>query len=772
MPLQPNPEAGRTTLQRIWLRPFREEAIAPIRRVAQARVIVLVALLLLGGIWFSVSLIDRFWGSELLTASSLVLISGPPVTTAVALIFYGATIAAVALSVFVPRLRRGFFRIEPFASEVLARPQSRMARLRALVPLRPTDWLGILASNVAILGLRFALYPFPQGADTPQYLQAANSILYRFDWNLLYELHAVGIGRWLTVLGITGLRVILLPLPGQAELMTMMVLPVLLGILYSLSIGVFIHRLMGDRRLAVWGAILAPISFLTIELSYGLFAQFLGQSLSILALTGFLSFVLQGRGHGRATAAVYVVALLSHIWTWAIFAAISLVLLGWALLADSEGRVAKVKRALLVLGPSFLAAALLMVILLNVQIAALYPYSVGDARPFTLPEGWLWIGGWESAVVWTLGLIGLLLLAFRPSGSVARVPVLLWTATVSAAVFVTGFRDSYRFLIMYPMPILVVLGMRHAAGRLRVPLRKVESNDELGRVSRALPAVALVLVLLGSILPWAYIPSWQYFPGDAGYRQLVQIRDHYGYGNGKVVVLIDQRYYETALTWSAAVTGTQVYPGNLLSLLRGDPYKQDLHRWTRPDMNGVTAILLPSTLYAPDAMETGILTPGDVAGVPYYQIASGFNASSFLAAAGLPLSNSFWTNWWWDTSTLDHTFSTANSQLNWTLRAQSPSPESRSVSYVRTLPNRSEGSLYVLVSGSLNGAQGSIEIDYQSGNATSYAFDRILPNSLLVRMRLPAGEIPSQVKVTFWVPPNMTSSTSWLHVGYMGLASP
>ena len=772
MPLQPNSPSERTAVQRVWSWISREKATTPVPWFARVRGVVLVALLLFGMVWFSTSLVDRFWGSGYLAASSLVLISGPPVTTAVALLFYLASLAAVALSVFVPRFRRGFFHIESSLTEALARPQSWLGRFRALVPFRPTERLIILASNVGILGLRFALYPFPQGADTPQYLQAANSILFRFDWNLLYQLHAVGIGRWLTVLGITALRVVLLPLPGQSELVTMMVLPVLLGVLYSLSIGVFINRLMGDRQLAIWGAILSPISFLTIELSYGLFAQFLGQSLSILALTGFLSFVLQRRGHARTTAAMYLIALLAHMWTWALFAAISCVILGWALLADSEDRTARLKRALLVLGPSIVGMALLVIILLNVQIAALYPYSVGDAHPFTLPEGWLWIGGWESAVVWALGLVGLLLLTVRPSGSVARVPLLLWTATVSAAVFVTGFRDSYRFLIMYPMPILVVLGMRHVAAKLRVPLRRVEPTDVAARMSRAMPGLALVLILLGSVLPWAYIPDWQYFPGDAGYRQLIQVRDHYGYGNRSVMVLIDQRYYERALTWAAAVTGTQVYPGNLLSLLRGDPYRLDLHRWAHPDMSGVTEILLPSTLYSPDSMEAGLLSPGDVSGVPYYRVETGFNASSFLLAAKLSQSNSFWTNWWCDTSTLDHTFSTANSQLNWTLRAQSKSTEARSVSYVRTLPNRSAESLYFLVSGSLNGAQASVEVDYRSGNTTGYAFNWILPDPLLVRMPFSIGEVPSQVKVTFWVSPGTTSDTGWLDVRYMGFVSP
>ena len=727
----------------------------------------------LGAAWFLIALSDRFAGTGLLAVAGLDVFSHPPVTTALFLVFYIASLTVVALSVLLARFRHGFFRIESSSLEAPALPHGRLGRVRALLPLKPIDWLAILAANIGILGLRFALYPFPQGADTPQYLQAANSILYRFDWNLLVQLHAVGIGRWLTVIGIAVLRVILLPVPGQPELTTMIVVPILLGIFYSWSIGVFVLRLMGDRRLAIGGAILAPISFLTIDLSYGLFAQFLGQSLAILALTGFLAYVLHGRGKVWMTTAMFALVLLAHIWTWAVLVAISLVLVAWALLADSAGRRAKVTRALLALGPSLVLGTLLTVVVPNVQAAILYPYFVGDAHPFTFPDGWLWIGGIESAVVWTLGLVGLFVLAARAPGSVARVPLLLWTATVSAAVFVTGFRDSYRFFVMYPMPILVVLGMRHVAAKLRGFLVRTDPKEVSGRLSRAMPVLALVLVLLGSVLPWAYVPDWQYFPGDAGYKQLVQIRDAYGYGNGQVIVLIDQRYFENALTWTSAVTGAQVYPGNLLSLLRGDPFRRDLHRWFPPDMNGVTEILLPASLYNPDSMEKGLLSVGTAApGVPYYRVTAGFNASSYLLSAGLAESNSFWTNWTLQTSSLSQIFSTANSHLNWTLPGQSPSPASRSVSYIRLLSNRTAESLYFLVSGSLNGVEGSINLDYQSGNSASYALDRILPGPLLIRMRLSGGEVPKELRVTFSLPESRASQDSWTQISYLGLVTP
>lgn len=749
----------------------RPTVVARFREVVGVRGALLVGLLAFGSVWFSVSLLDRFLGTTYLTQSGLAIISGPPLTTVVAFAFYVASLAALVFSGLSPSLRRGLLRIETSPAEAPNRANDLMARLRGLLPLRRIEWVAVLGSNVGILGLRFALSPFPQGSDTPQYLHAANSILFRFDLDPLSQLHSVGIGRWATVLGITTLRVILLPVPGQPELLTVIVAPVLLGIFYSLSIFVFMHRLLGDRQLAVWGAFLAPISFLTIKLSYDLFAQFLGQALSILALTGFFMLLLQGKGRARTTATLYAVSLLAHMWTWAVFVVISSIVLGWALLADSKGRVAKLRIGLRVLGPSFLLIALLAIALSSVRSDALYPYSVGDARLFSLPEGWLWIGGWESAVVWSLGLVGLLLLVSRRSISAVRVPLLLWTATISATVFITGFRDSYRFLIMYPMPILVALGMRHLLTQLRRPPRRVGAVGRPALAVRVVPAVALVLVLAGSVIPWAYIPEWRYFPGDAAYSQLVEIRNRYGFGNQSVLVLIDHRNFEQGFLWASAVTGAQVYPGNLLSLLRDDPYPRDPHRWLSADLDGVSVILLPSTLYAPDSMESQLLSSG-VPGVPQYRVGGPFNVSSFLASAKLPLANSFWENWTGGDTALEHTFSTANSQLTWSLRAQSPTVETRSTSYVRPLLNRSAETLYILVSGSLNGAEGAIEVEYRSGSVTRYMLDRILPNPLLVRIPLPAGEIAMQAKITLWVAGGRVSSEGWIQIGFLGLLSP
>jgi len=90
-----------------WL----EKARAFLQDTNRIRIAILASLLVWGGLWFSMSLVDRLSGTGYLNKSGLVLISGPPVTTGVAFLFYLASLLALALVTVVPSFRRGFLKI-------------------------------------------------------------------------------------------------------------------------------------------------------------------------------------------------------------------------------------------------------------------------------------------------------------------------------------------------------------------------------------------------------------------------------------------------------------------------------------------------------------------------------------------------------------------------------------------------------------------------------------------------------------------------------------
>ncbi len=732
------------------------------------RTFLVLSLLVIGAAWTAVSFADRVAGMQYLQ-TDIAYLTLPTLSFAFFFAFYATSLVVVFVSVAVPGFRKVFFSLPRHIPEP---PRARAGfggRFRALFPLTPLEWSVVVGANIGFLGLRYVLFPWPQGSDTPLYVDAANSLFLQSDLSLMLRVWGIGVGRWLTVGIIAALRALLGFAPGNPELTTIAIVPILFGIVYSLSLYGFAHLLLGDKRFAFWAGAIAPVSFLTIRLSYDLFAQFLGQALSILALGGLVAYTLSGRPQPRATGILYVLALLAHMWTWAVFAMISAGFLAWALVANPAVWRGTLRRGASVLAPSVALAVAMSIALTSIRFAALYPFSVGDARPFSFPEGWYWIGGWESMVVWGLGCFGLVAIASRRYDATAKAPLLLWTSLLSATVFVTGFDQSYRFLIMYPMPILVVVGLRYVGEHLGVPSPRTRRREEA--LHRAVP-VAMILLLVGSVLPYTYIAEWTYWPGEAAYKELVQVRQTYGFGNRSVLILIEPRYFETGLLWASAVTGAEVYPGNLISLLRGDPYRREIHVWIRPDLTGVREVLLPSTLYLPDAYEKPLLSPGTVTSVPVYRVDRGFNVSTFFSDAQLPLATSFWADWYLSSATLGYRFFSTNAHVLWTFEPQPVAASvSRWVALARPLPSEPMGALYILASGGLGGASGEITVFYADNSTTSLALDRVSPEPTLSRIRLDPGRAPARLQIIFWVDAGRTSGAGWFAVDFMALVA-
>src|ERR1700704_1616991 len=178
------------------------------------------ALLGLGLVWFFLALVDRLLGTAYLASIGLLLFSGHPIVSRdLFFVFYSLTIGALVISLLSPNRRRFVFGrlvsqpTEAGPPEPLdAGPRSRWATA--------VRWSLVAASNALILGVRFVIFPWPQGSDTPLYIGATNSFLFRGDLSPILPFSGLGVGRSLTVAFIVLLRGILTRVPGNSELMT------------------------------------------------------------------------------------------------------------------------------------------------------------------------------------------------------------------------------------------------------------------------------------------------------------------------------------------------------------------------------------------------------------------------------------------------------------------------------------------------------------------------------------------------------------------------
>jgi hypothetical protein len=337
---------------------------------------------------------------------------------------------------------------------------------------------------------------------------------------------------------------------------------------------------------------------------------------------------------------------------------------------------------------------------------------------------------------------------------------------LSILIFVAGYDQSYRFIILYPIPVLVALGLRYAAEKIRAGSRKA---GDTGGVPRQVAPIALSLMLIASVIPLTYVPMWTHWPGQRAYDELVGIRNAYGFGNASIGILIDSRNMQRGFYWAGAVTGARVYPGNLLGLLRGDPYREDRNLWTEWDTHDIREILIPTSLYMPNSFERSLLSPSKEPMVLTYRMSNGFSPSGFLANKNLPLVDSFATGWTLDGARFVHTFTASDSSLYWDLVGQGPRPERRWVSYERPLAGRAGQSLYLLSAGSLGGAHGVLEVLYSDGTTLDFPLGWIWDKENLNRVTLDSTKLLAKLKIVFWIDPDETTDPGWLKISYMAM---
>ncbi len=747
-----------------------------------ARTLLPIGVVGLGIAWFLLAIVDRLAGTTFLATVGFSIASGRvEVSRPLFLLFYVATLAAPVAALVLLRLRRNVFGVPTEGTPADGDRTTHLTEPRKLGRWEAgVLWAVAVAANILILGIRFLVFPWPQGSDTPLYVQATNAVVYRSDLTALLPLAGLGVGRSLTIAAVVGLRLLLDAFLGNAELVTVIVLPVLLGVVYSVAVYAFVQFTLENRRLALWGAVLAPASLMTIRLSYELFAQFLGQALGIAALGAFAAYLMGRRARPPLVSGLFVLAFLAHFWTWAIFAAIALGLAGSRVIAMRERRTA-IARAAFALLPSIALASLYIVVASSIRAATVYPYSVGDAHPFSFAKAWYWLGGWESAMVWIFATVGFAAALRGPPNPLRKLPILLWTSTLSALIFVAGYNQSFRFMIMYPVPVLIALGLDDVRSRLRRiahslndlvrrlrPSQLVAASEPHPKYQSVAVAAGLTLILIGSVIPVTYAAVWTNWLGSASYQELVAIRDAYGFGNASVVLLIEPAHYERGLYWASAITGVRTYPGYLLSLLRGDPYREDVGIWTPFPLGGVREILAPRTLYAPDSFEQRLLGPSKVPTVRSYSSATGYDPRTFTTNASLSLAASFWRGWTLHGRSFSNTFSNQSSHVMWTLEAQTPREEVRWVSYDRLLPAARAESLYLVSAGSLGGARGTVEVYYDDGTSTSFRFDGVWHDPTIARVALQPLTL-ERVRVVFWIDPGDATVAGWFEISFMAL---
>jgi magnesium-transporting ATPase (P-type) len=129
-----------------------------------------------------------------------------------------------------------------------------------------------------VFSYRYVYYPRPRGANTPDYIYISNLIFHQVgsDRYLLWG------ARVLIALVILSIRTLVKFLLGLSYLELVMITPIILGVAYSLSVYKLVKIGTNNNVLAIMALLATPMTFLTVRLSWDLYAQLFGLTLTTL----------------------------------------------------------------------------------------------------------------------------------------------------------------------------------------------------------------------------------------------------------------------------------------------------------------------------------------------------------------------------------------------------------------------------------------------------------------------------------------------------------
>ena len=485
--------------------------------------------------------------------------------------------------------------------------------------------LAVAAVLVASLSvLRFLLDPIPQGSDTPNYLYVSNLIIEKQSIVVI-----LGDGRELTFLALAALRLLVEGVFHQPFQLSVILFPILLSNIMAFATFQLVHTLTQDRELGIASMAFSGFSFFLIRMSYDLFAQMLGVSLLLLLFSSIIKTMTTNNLNRKSLIQITLLStglILAHSYTWILGMVILVV---YMLGSYLEGVVPRLGPTLATLLPGI--AYLAMIRLTSGLVHSVLPAqwyervlatpSVVQGVLFTLQSGNFSplnpsflsnaTVGFENPLILTAAALGAIAL-LRPD-SRHRLPTLLFSWTLSLSVLLLfGFNQQYRLIILLPVGILA----GYAATTLsRVYPRKVKLlslNMGSYRLTRRVTSgtfIILVMILLAFSVsvPKAVAPQYVYYPNSQRVQQLLLIRDLYGFGNQRILVLVeDPGFFQNSFQYARAITGANVYQGSAYNLTMGKPFLLAGIVPVSPDLHSLDVIVIPPALYSVGPAETSV----------------------------------------------------------------------------------------------------------------------------------------------------------------------
>jgi hypothetical protein len=504
-----------------------------------------------------------------------------------------------------------------------------------------------ILSTLFLMSYRYFQPTMPIGYDTPFYISRINEMLG------LNSINNLLIFSYLTRFFIIFTPLYPLKTLGLFGETVVEILPSFLGIIYVVAVYLFVKMGTRNAEIAAISSLFAAISFFTLRLSVDLFDNFFAISLMVGFLTYYLKTLVHFNKRDLLVAAVlFAFLLFVYPTAWIISTGIILFFFLTSILKHCSIKPIA-KTTLKIYFPSLILLGIISTAspIIIESARTWFPMLPAAQAPWHSPTYFAFLSNLaptfaprflspeyiaaalqgtrplfdpvyitqENVILWLLTILGIPLLSFSKR-SYFKDFMISWVLFLSVIMSITSIdASSSRIMLYYPTPIISAITFYALINKFKSYLSLKRARASLKFTTKRFSKMRLMtcflilvfLLLLNSAI--IRVSDNRVFsanvPSDKTLNELYWIRDHY-YGQN-TILLMNESSFLTYGYWPIAITGAQIYRGNLLDLLTGKP---DMYFVYYSNPNNYTILLIsgenntdPNALYNPDFIERQII---------------------------------------------------------------------------------------------------------------------------------------------------------------------
>ena len=461
------------------------------------------------------------------------------------------------------------------------------------------DYLIVLTVGIFTISLRFYNATIVQGFDTPVYVYSSRLI----DKGNLYIMYSS------TKLLAFFISWVIFKISGNSIILTGFLLPYVFGsVLLVLTIKA-VKMGYNDSKLAVVIGLVTALSYTFIRVTYDLFAQTLGLGVLYITLTSIAQFYKEKEfwllSKAKEGVLFLLILYMSHFYT-----AVLVTMFFFVIFVLKIVTVSKQKKGYI----SLKSIIVILILSISISISFLilrWDYVTwlltvvipNEFKFFGVTIDSFWLLKQDNLFFWTIVIIGVYVIVLRRNAM--DVVIGLWGLFIIALTIITGYVQTYRFLLLIPTTFYAGIGLFYLYNMLCSEVFQLQYTlvKKLVKKQKFIAILIVFIFFIGlsiNTIQKGYISQFVYYPNQEIESQLMWIENNFGFDNQNILVPIFAPYNKNYLKswtanvegWSLAYLGTVIFRGSVLEAISGVPNVYD-----NQYIPGVQKIILADKLY-------------------------------------------------------------------------------------------------------------------------------------------------------------------------------